>query len=83
MKVGDIVRLKWTRQIAGKSARGCSCCQEFDFRGHAMKNVPFIITIIREGLSWTGRGLAVEAMSPNGTVVDLETYELTTRGPFK
>jgi hypothetical protein len=47
-----------------------------------MKNSPFIITAIDLFKSWAGEGFAVEAMSPDGTVVDLDSHELTTRGPF-
>ena len=83
MKVGDFVRLKWTRRIAGGYTRGCRCCDISDIRRYAMKNTPLLITSIDPDNSWTGYGLAVEAMAPDGSFVDLETHELTTRGPFK
>ena len=83
MKIGDFVRLKWTRRIAGGSTRGCRCCSASYIRRYAMKNTPLLITGIASDNSWTGRGHAVKAMAPDGSFVDLETYELTTRGPFK
>lgn len=77
VNTGDLVRLKWTHEIANLGGRLARTEAKLKYSS-AMRNTPMIV-ISKTG---TGRTASIECLSPTGAVLNLKVAGVTKRGPW-